>query len=351
MHDSMDLDNTSDERLDNDDHQKNRDRELRGKRKNSCNRYELIKNTQLLKVRIAKWLIEDLENNGPAGLPHMEALSSIIGKPIRVWKADGEFYQTINENKNEISIDVEYHHLGENCIGHWTLKGNREPVNVETNLNGCLFRAIAAQTKIGATNLRDATSKYLKRNIDTFTDRIDEFLSANDKNGISPMIGGARYNGRSPKAAGIVLDKSQNGYSQTGQKGHPRGHASDKNATGPTDSVENYSRLSSSMKSGFLSKNHQNIVADFALRHYLSKEAMKNLNRGATNEAVTINARDFQRDGLNLNSIKMKEWYAGEEYSGKLDIARVTLVLRHHKGKHNDPDEDVFVHTFYPRSS
>ncbi|XP_076618912.1 uncharacterized protein LOC143340618 [Colletes latitarsis] len=351
MYDSMEPNNTSDARSNNDDHQTARDRELRGKRKNSSNRYALIKNIQLLKVRIAKWLIEDLENNGPAGLIHMEALSSVIGKPIRVWKADGQFYQTINENKNEISIDVEYHQLGENSIGHWTLKGNREPVNVETNLNGCLFRVIAAQTEIGATNLRDATSTYLSHNIDTFTDRIDEFLSANDKHGISPMLGGARYNGTSPKAAGIVLDKSQNGFSQYGQKGHPRGHASNKNATGPTDSVENYSRLTSSMKSGFLSKNHQNIVADFALRHSLAQKAMRNLNRGATNEAVTINARDFQRNGLNLNLIKMKEWYAGEEYTGKLDIVRVTLVLRHHQGKHDDPDEDVFVHTFYPRSS
>ncbi|XP_076163928.1 uncharacterized protein LOC143144932 [Ptiloglossa arizonensis] len=332
--------------------QKNRDRSMRIKRKKSS-KYVELKKRQLWKLELAQWLINDLKNNGPAGLIHMEALSNVIGKPIQIWRSVGRFYKTINSgerNMNESSVNVEFHEQEPKCIGHWTLYGNRDPVNVETNLNGCLFEVIAAQTGQSAINLRTKITKYLTNNIKTFTDRIDTFLSSNGKNETPLMIGGARYNGTSPRAARIILDNSQNVFCHKClYTGHPRGHASDKNATGKQDSVENYSRTTKQMKSGFLSRKDQDTVAHFALSHKKAQNAMRYLNSSSTNEAVTLSASELELQGCHLP--KMKEWYRGEEFTNNLDISQVVLVLRHHKDKNNDPNADVFVHTFYPRSS
>lgn len=103
------------------------------------------------------------------------------------------------------------------------------------------------------------------------------------------------------------------------------------------------------MKSGFLSRADQNNVAHFALRHYKAQQAMAELNNGAISQSIILSRRDLQNDHCVLP--KMIIYYNGEASFGELDIIRVTLVLRHHLGKYNDPEADVFVHTFYPRSS
>lgn len=328
--------------------QRYRDRAVRPKRAKSRVGYAAIKNRQLLKIKFAKYLIEDLKNYGPAGLLHMEAVSNVIGRPIQIWKSDGRVYQTINNDRSNENVNVQYHQRRPESIGHWTLPGNRDPVNVETDLNACLFTVIASQTGRSAANLRENTVNYLTSNLAVLIDIIDEFLPSNGKNGTPLMIGGARYTGNSPQAAQIILDNSQNALCYGCRDyGHPRGHASDNDATGPTDSVENYSRSTGEMKSGFLSRSDQDHVAHFALRHALAKSAMRSLNEGAQSQAVTLMARDLEGKGCVLP--KMKEWYSGEEYSGELDIIRLTLVLRHHAGKHDDANADVFVHTFYPR--
>lgn len=283
----------------------------------------------------------------------MEALSNVIGKPIRIWRSSHCFYKTINGrhvNKKAMPVDVEFHDCKSTYrqIGHWTLVGNKDPINNKTDLNGCLFSVITDQTGSCPVDLRTKTVGQMANNVNTLVDQVDVILSSYGKDESTLMIGGARYYGTSPRQASIILDNSQN-VPCHGCKhlGHPRGHASDKLATGPLDSVENYSRSSGRMKSGFLSRLHQNEVAHFALRHRRAQNAMKNLNAGFMNVAVTLPAIDLQNAGCNLP--RMKEWHNGKQYSKALDIGEVTLVLRHHQGKFDDPDADVFIYSFYPR--
>ncbi|XP_031843528.2 uncharacterized protein LOC116431789 [Nomia melanderi] len=309
---------------------------------------------QLWKMRFAKFLINDLKNYGPAGLIHMEALSNVIGKPIRIWRSSHCFYKTINGkhvDKKAMPVDVEFHDYKSTYrqIGHWTLVGNKDPINNKTDLNGCLFSVIADQTENCPIDMRTNTVGQMANNVNTLIDRIDVILSSYGKDEPTLMIGGARYHGISPREAAIILNNSQNVYCDgCSQLGHPRGHVSDKLATGPLDSVENYSRSSGGMKSGFLSYTDQNNVAHFALSHRSAQKAMETLNQGYMNATVTLHVRDLQIAGCDLP--QMKEWCNGKECSYALDIAQVTLVLRHHQGKRSDPDADVFVHTFYPRS-
>ncbi|XP_078050752.1 uncharacterized protein LOC144477137 [Augochlora pura] len=315
--------------------------------RNRCKR----KRQQLWKLRLAKLVINDLENYGPSNILHMDALSALIGKPIRIWLPGNSLYKIVNgarRNEDAATIDVEYHDFesANERIGHWTLVGNKEPADIKPDLNGCLFNVIAVQTGNDPLRLRTNTVEYFKNNVNALIDRINDTISSYDKKGTRLMIGGARYHGKSPTAAGIILDQSQNTYCHyCNQKGHPRGHASDKTASGPLDSVENYSHTG--RKSGFLSRSDQNQVAHYALIHTDAKKAMDDLNNRTNSQSVSISARDLQMLGCELP--KMKEWMDGREITGLLNINSVLIVLRHHQDKFDDPNADVFVHTFYPR--
>lgn len=325
--------------------QSDRDRQIRAGRSKCCNKYTYTKTKKSLKKRLTNYIINDLKNYGPSNILHIKALANIIRKPIRIFTSDGNLYQTINCNRNDRetiqcgAIDIEYHKEK-----HWTLLGNKDPMEVDKDLNACLFVVVAAQIGKGATNLRNSTIDYLTNNVNYLIEEIDK-ISPDDN--VSLMIGGARYNGTSPKAAGTLLDESQNVLCDGCREvGHPRGHASDKDATGPIDSVENYSRTTGSRKSGFLSKNDQNLVAHYALSHEHAQQAMNSLNNGEFSLAITLLGKE-----LSIALPKMKEFINGEAFTGELSIIRVTLVLRHHLGKRNDPNANVFVHTIYPRSS
>ncbi|XP_034186535.1 uncharacterized protein LOC117607218 [Osmia lignaria lignaria] len=333
--------------LDDDDFQaqKNKDREIRAGRSKCGNKYSYTKTKKSWKKRLIKCIINDLKNYGPTNVMHIKALANITGKPIRIFTSDGNLYQTINCNRNDRkmiqcdAIDIEYHKEK-----HWTLLGNKDPAEIEKDLNACLFVVIAAQTGKNSTDLRNSTIDYLTNNANYLIEEIDKISS--DDNALL-MIGGARYNGTSPRAAGIILDDSQNVLCDGCREvGHPRGHASDKDATGPIDSVENYSRTTGSRKSGFLSRNDQNLVAHYALCHESAQQAMNSLNNGEFSLAITLLGKE-----LPTALPKMKEFVNGEAFTGELSIIRVTVVLRHHQGKRNDPDANVFVHTIYPRSS
>ncbi|CAD1472828.1 unnamed protein product [Heterotrigona itama] len=333
--------------------QKQRDREIRLNRgRSNAGRYENIKSKQSWKVKLAKYLVNDLKNYGPGNLMHINAISTITGKPIRIWRSKC-LHQTINDQTNrnltENFIDIEYHAQLPDPIGHWTLLDDKDPVNVELDLNACLFSVIAAQTGKNTNDLKTNTIDFLTKNTGHLISQINKFAT-NNNDGRSLMIGGARYVGASPKSARIILDNSQNIICHKCKDyGHPRGHASNINATGPTDSVENYSLTTLSKKSGFLSRTDQDNVAHVTLTHAEARRAMDELNDGATSKTVTLSRRDLQRKHFVLP--QMKEYKNGRAASGKLDILRVTIVLRHHQGKFRDPDADVFVHTFYPRSN
>ena len=331
--------------------QKQRDRKIRlNRRRSNPGRYKDLKNNQLSKIKLAKYLVNDLKNYGPGNLIHINAISTITKKSIRIWKSKC-LHQTINDETNrnltDNFIDIEYHTQLPDSVGHWTLLDNKDPVNVELDLNACLFSVIAAQTGKNTNDLRTNTIDFLTKNTKHLVRLINKFASNNNR---SLMIGGARYVGTSPGAACIILNNSQNVLChECRDYGHPRGHASNINATGPKDSVENYSLTTLSMKSGFLSRSDQNNVAHVTLTHAEARRAMEELNDGVTSKTITLSRRDLQRNHFILP--RMKEYKNGRAVTGELDILRVTIVLRHHQGRFRDPDADVFVHTFYPRSN
>lgn len=175
--------------------QRDRDRSMRPKRAGSRSKYQLEKTKQLWKLRIAKFLINDLKNYGPVGLVHIEAVSNVIGRPIQIRRSDGHLYRTINGNRSESDsrfaqcpVDVEYHRTNARSIGHWTLPGNRDPLGVEKDLNACLFTVIASQTERRAADLRRSTVDYLSDNVAALATRLDEFLPSVGKEATPLMI-------------------------------------------------------------------------------------------------------------------------------------------------------------------
>nr|XP_003704117.1 PREDICTED: uncharacterized protein LOC100880940 [Megachile rotundata] len=155
---------------------------------------------------------------------------------------------------------------------------------------------------------------------------------------------GARYVGKSAAAAGKYIDKSQNAQCEGCMElGHPRAHASDPDATGPRDSVERYSESTGQPKSGFLSKDDQNLVAHHALSHNMSQDAMKLLNKGKYTMNVTLANNEFP-----IALPKMKVFYNGKPSNKAHDIGHVVLVLKNYEGKRGNKDADVFIYTMYP---
>ncbi|KAG7208508.1 hypothetical protein KM043_014731 [Ampulex compressa] len=320
-----------------------RDRSLRDKRRRIKD--DVDPEDRFRRINLAKDFIDDLKHNGPANLLHVAALSSILQKPIRVWQSSGNLHRVIGDFAQDHILDVEYHEPKSSSIGHWTLPGDKDPSSIETEPNGCLFSVIASQIDADPRKLRKETIRRLRRNLRVIYDNADDisWLEKNDRIGL--MIGGARYSGSSSGAAAVILDKSQNAPCENCTAlGHPRGHASHPGATGTADSVENYSRTG--FKTGFLSRADQNYAANLALRHTYAENAMRRLNEGSWTETVTIETRDVASNGTSFP--KGKEYVGGEARSKERDVYAMKLVLRHHKGKSNDPDADVFVHTFYP---
>lgn len=155
-----------------------------------------------------------------------------------------------------------------------------------------------------------------------------------------------RYTGSSPESAKKLLDKCQNERDDlVGNYGHPRGHASDPDAVGNTSSVENYSRTHrQGWKTGFLSRDDQNVVANSALNHEKAQNAMDKLNNGGKEVKVEISA-----SSLDLENVPQAAHFNdGERSSEPMDIKSVVLILRHFKGKSDDKHADVYVQTFYP---
>ena len=286
--------------------------------------------------------ISDLENNGPAGLLHLSAVSNAIKKPIRIWTSETDQSRKVGKSTTGEAVDAEYHRpaLGD-VVGHWTLRGNREPSSPQ-DLNDCLFSVIADQTGHAASELRAETIARLKKNVRSLANRIEKIAELEKCDKISLLIGGARYNGSGPNDAKRVIEKSQNGpCSMNGSHGHPRGHASHPQASGTTESVENYS--TTGFKSAFLSRNDQDAVAHMALRTSDAQRAMETLNAG--NATYAVHLSPGQLSGPLPQGIAFNQ---GHQTIGPSPIRKLVLVLRHHAGQQNNPDADVHLFTFYP---
>jgi hypothetical protein len=128
------------------------------------------------------------------------------------------------------------------------------------------------------------------------------------------------------------------------KSGHPRGHASNINATKATDSVENYSL--GTWKTGFLSMSNQNYAAHLALSTMVAKNQMEILNNGNFTVKATILTKDLDVDMDEFP--KMQKWKNGKKIHEPYKIIKLILIMQHFYEKHNDKKHDVFILTFYP---
>ncbi|XP_058796891.1 uncharacterized protein LOC131667478 [Phymastichus coffea] len=176
------------------------------------------------------------------------------------------------------------------------------------------------------------------------------------QNRSSDILGGARYNGISHKDSKRILDLSQNGKSHPDMEpGHPRGHASYPQASGPKDSVENYSKIRNrhnqiQRKTGFLSRSDQDFVAHYVLKNNAAQDAMEILNhhgKRALKEVVKLPATKLWIDERKLP--KVQYWYKGEKFGNPGEMSEVVVVMKHFYEKYDDDKADVFVVTLYPR--
>lgn len=295
-------------------------------------------------LKNAEDVIADLEKNGPAGLVHLSSLSAAIGKPIRVWTSGSLDSKKVGRTKTGEAVEIEYHEPDAGQVeGHWTLRGNREPGDVQGQLNDCLFNVVADQTNRLGPDLRAETTARMRKNVKSLANRIDKIAELEKCDRISLLVGGAAYSGNRPQDAGRVIGNSQKGRCHpSGMHGHPRGHASHPEATGPTESVENYSMTG--LKSAFLSREDQDAVGHLALETSQARAAMDNLNSGAQSIAIHVRPGEL-RPGPLPNAV---EYYQGHRQGGERPIKELVLVLRHHQEQQRNPSADVFVHTFYP---
>ncbi|CAM4982218.1 unnamed protein product [Rotaria socialis] len=104
-------------------------------------------------------MVEDIKNDGEAGLPHLGSLSDAVGRPIKVYNKKGELMRIIGKKKGGVPVEIQYHKPNkDNPSGHWTLPGGKEPVVNNSGKNNCLFNVIAEQTKIDSNQLRADTA-------------------------------------------------------------------------------------------------------------------------------------------------------------------------------------------------
>ncbi|CAG5078877.1 Protein of unknown function [Cotesia congregata] len=194
-------------------------------------------------LKTAEVEVESLEASGPADLTCLSALSRELNRKICVWSSGMSLKHESGAERSGESLNVQFHSQPEDVMGHWSLLGDSDPQEAESGLNDCLFNAIAAQTGIRPSELREATVARMKTNIRSVARRIQEIARQEACDRIVLMVGGARYVGRGPEDAARILDNSQRGQSHPNRyPGHPRGHASNPGATGPLDSAENYSQ-------------------------------------------------------------------------------------------------------------
>ncbi|XP_071565770.1 uncharacterized protein [Temnothorax nylanderi] len=343
--------------------QKIRDREMRGIRSiNFIQCYSDRKNKDRIQ-KINKYIndiIQDLERYGPAGLIHVAVLSSIIERPIKIWNANGSLNKIIGRRKTGHHVDIEYH--ATEGVGHWTLRGRKDPDNVITDLNSCLFSVIGFQIEQDPLKLRKWTVLKLKNNFQNLAKWIDKVkLERNDK--MILMIGGACYRGTEPAHAKTILDRSENreGHYKTRSghsrffKGHARGHSMKIcSEDDPYQTVEQYARQCSADKAGFLSRADQDFVADLALRTEAAQSAMRRLNdriNPSHKEEILISADILRNICSKKHLPQIKVWNKdGNEYPCSLeDLETVKLVITHQLNEWWTREyEDVFVITFFP---
>lgn len=203
--------------------------------------------------------------------------------------------------------------LSNPSLGHWTLRGGKDPDNVIIDLNSCLFSVIGSQIGQDPLRLRKWTVLKLKDNFQNLAEWIDKILELKGNVGVILMIGGVKYKGTSSEDARKVLDNSE------GKRGHKTvgvGHSRARHVfdPDPNKGVVAYTRNNPyEAKTAFLSQEDQDYVAHLALKTEQVQNIMKELNKGRLEADNIIRAEDLQEKNRELP--KAKVWCGGKEKS------------------------------------
>ncbi|XP_063983760.1 uncharacterized protein LOC135165897 [Diachasmimorpha longicaudata] len=296
-------------------------------------------------LAVAEEFIRETEAQCPAGTPHLSSLARTVNRPILAFSSSMSLRHRAGSGLEGSPIMIQFHSPRPGMsTGHWTLLGNTDPEGLpeEMSLNNCLFNVVCALTGHKPSVLRKETIREMRKHINSLAKRIQVMRRLEECDVIVILLGGASYQGTSSRSAQRVIDDSQQGRCHPNNlQGHPRGHASYPEARGPTESAENYSR--GGWKTGFLSRNDQDVVGHMALQTSAAQNAMAALNRGTQSEAVTLNASELP------GSLPAAAEFTNGNIQRPRPIKQLVLVLRHHAGQANNPSYPVFVHTFYPK--
>ncbi|XP_036144077.1 uncharacterized protein LOC118646004 [Monomorium pharaonis] len=333
------------------------------------NDYRNYKNKDKMhKIKYVKDIIQDLENYGPASLIHIAILSNILKRRINIWNANGNLNKIIGRKKLGPSIDIEYHANNSEQIGHWTLRGSKDPDNVTLDLNSCLFSVIGSQIGQDPLKLRKWTVLKLKDNFQNLAKWLDKIPMGNA--GIFLMIGGVNghrprrsrqsregYSRRYPahsqeKDATKILDDSENveGEGDVNEDLEDLiGHSREKHVVGGRNGgVEVYTRINKCLGVfAFQTEKDQDYVLHRALLSKLGQRALRKLDDTIAASAEIYVSKLIEQ---NVPFPKASYWYAGNKLHESAEVKGVSLKLRHHKNKRKEKNAKphiVFIFPFF----
>ncbi|XP_036144488.1 uncharacterized protein LOC118646208 [Monomorium pharaonis] len=347
------------------------------------NDYRNYKNKDKMhKIKYVKDIIQDLENYGPASLIHIAILSNILKRRINIWNANGNLNKMIGRKKLGPSIDIEYHANNSEQIGHWTLRGSKDPDNVTIDLNSCLFSVIGSQIGQDPLKLRKWTVLKLKDNFQNLVKWLDK-IQWKGNAGVFLMIGGV--NGHKPESpkkssrkespikspekekysirypahsqeedARQLLEDSENVEGEgvkdvkenlIGLIGHSREVYVEKGRNG---GVEVYTRINKcTEKFAFQTEKDQDYALHRALLSKSGQEALHKLDNSTTSSAKILISELKEQ---NVPFPKASFWYVGKKRHEPEEIEGVMLKLRHHINKQEEKNAKphiVFIAPFY----
>ncbi|XP_036144512.1 uncharacterized protein LOC118646216 [Monomorium pharaonis] len=341
------------------------------------------------KIKYVKDIIQDLENYGPASLIHIAILSNILKRPINVWNANGSLYKIIGRKKLGQSIDIEYHANNSEQIGHWTLRGSKDPDNVTIDLNSCLFSVIGSQIGQDPLKLRKWTVLKLKDNFQNLVKWLDK-IQWKGNAGVFLMIGGVnghkpespkkssrkesprkspgkesprkspekeKYSKRYPahsqeKDARQLLEDSENVKGE-GVKDVKEdlidllGHSREMHVVeGRNGGVETHTRINKCFPVfAFQTEQHQDYALHRALLSKSGQEALHKLDNSTTSSTKVPISELKEQD---VEFPKGSYWYAGNLINDLIETKAVVLKLRHHIDKRENKNAKPHIVAVYP---
>ncbi|XP_036143943.1 uncharacterized protein LOC118645962 [Monomorium pharaonis] len=332
------------------------------------NDYRNYKNkNKMHKIKYVKNIIQDLENYGPASLIHIAILSNILKRRINIWNANGSLNKVIGRKKLGPSIDIEYHANNSEQIGHWTLRGSKDPDNVIIDLNSCLFSVIGSQIEQDPLKLRKWTVLKLKKSSQNLAKWLDK-IQWKGSSRVFFMIGGV--NGRGPESPRIspeeiryserypadsqeedakkILDDSEGEPSEVEGKG-PKVIGRSRVmyvVKGRNGGVRAYTKANPcSGISAFQTEDDQNYVTHRALLSKSGQKALHELDNAIQYTQKIPRSELVEEDRLLHTG---SHWHNGHKIKDKLRINAVLLTLRHHKNKRNDKSAKPFIASIIP---